>query len=160
MCMCMATTWSGQPYPLFDLMEVPIIGKWKADLRQRFLRWRLDNVSLWGACLMAVDSPRTSADASSSSPMPAVMFSRGTVHQQRLNGPLLCLCCMHAVYQTSPGWNERGRTDRREWRERARGRGDRRSEVFSLFIALRDRQSNTTAAARDPTIQQGDGTPA
>lgn len=123
MCTCMTTTWSAQPYPLFDLMEVPIIGKWKADLRQRSLRWFLDNVSLWGARLLARRSMHVVSLADFMPPicpgpdgMSAVMFSRGTEHRWKPDGPLLCLCRM-----------TRG-TDRREWMQREREKRGKKSQ--------------------------------
>lgn len=54
MCTCVPTTWSEQPYPLFDFVEVPIIGEWKADLRQHFLRWCSGSISLWGVAPLCI----------------------------------------------------------------------------------------------------------
>lgn len=69
----------GEPYPLFDFMEVPIIGKCKADLRQHFVRWSLDNVSLRRAGLISGRAwVFLAVDVTS-----VVMFPMETVHLQK-----------------------------------------------------------------------------
>lgn len=58
--------------------------------------------------------------------MSVVMFSSGTVHQQKVNGASL-VSLPHTACQTSPRWNERGWIGQREV-ERKNRRRERRTE--------------------------------
>lgn len=99
----MKRTWSGQPYPLFDFMEVPIISKWKADLRLFYVSAQtLSNCgTIWslGKCQFSTWACRcVFLCICHSCPVfrltSAIMFSSGTVHQYR---SLLCPSCILLV---------------------------------------------------------------
>ena len=164
MCTCTTTTRSGQPYPLVWLNGGAHYRQVKGWLRLKLSALVLRQCLIMGS--LSDNSPHTSAERVSLivlfvSLMPpicrrvdvmsVVMFSSGTVHRHKLDGPLLCLRLSDITKL------ERERLSRAERKRRWEDEETRQTDtVFSLFTALWYRQSRTTSATGDPTIRQGD----